>query len=263
MSENKNGYQTDGEKKDVSELSCAEKIAEIDKAIEKVTRNLRLSEEKSAACGEAVVSDSIQKKVIAIVLVMALSVIAFVSTSYAYFTATVSSLSNTIESSKADFEFVDLVYPSDSPNGTPSEGVVESFSVFPGESVRRDVSAVNSGTLTVYVRARVDFEIALSNRYVDRADEIDLSLIILDVNSEYWKTRDSFDGYYYYLEALSHGESTPDFVNGITFSPDMGNMYKGSKIKVKVTFEVVQASGNGTDVFSATGWTGSLEGGDA
>ena len=41
----------------------------------------------------------------------------------------------------------------------------------------------------------------------------------------------------------------------------MGNIYKDSKISVKVLLEVVQSNGNGATVFDAVGWTSATEGG--
>ena len=42
----------------------------------------------------------------------------------------------------------------------------------------------------------------------------------------------------------------------------MGNLYKDSKINLKVRIEVVQASSNGESVFDAVGWP-SENGGDS
>ena len=118
----------------------------------------------------------------------------------------------------------------------------------------KDVRAVNNGTVALYVRARVESVITLDSRYASRVNEIDPSLILIDVNESAWKTKSAFDGYYYYSMPLEKNTQTTSFLDSITFSELMGNIYKGSTVTVKVVFEVVQSSGNGSTVFDAAGW---------
>ena len=43
-------------------------------------------------------------------------------------------------------------------------------------------------------------------------------------------------------------------LSSVTFSKQMGNLYKDSRISVTVNMEIVQSNNNGATVFDATGW---------
>ena len=79
--------------------------------------------------------------------------------------------------------------------------------------------------------------------------------MILHIDEENWLTRDTFDGYYYYKLIVYRGETTSELFEKVSFSKDMGNIYKDATVVVKVTFEIVQANGNGDNVLEATGWS--------
>ena len=240
------------------------KIEEIDLVIERLSEKLRESEEK-AACAkktEDVLSPSIKKKIISIASVMLIAVVAFASSTYAYFTATVGSSFNVIQSaSGVEFDFVDLVYLQDSSSGVPMESVTDRLTAYPGENVKRDIYAVNRGQISIYVRAKLSSSVTLDARYADKADLIDPSLVSYSIDENYWVTRDTFDGYYYYILPLAGGEQTTALISSVNFSEKMGNMYKGSKVAVKAVFEVVQSNGNGASVLDAGGWPLDMGGG--
>ena len=252
------------EKKDLfedKELDAETKIRIIDSVIAKYSEKISESASR-AAIVETAVSASFKKKIIVMVTAVCVAFVTFISSTFAYFSATIGSQGNMIQTGNTDFEYVDLVYPPDAPDGVPSESVSETFSAFPGETIKRTVGAVNRGGVTVYVRAKIDTDITLKDEYSEYSDIIDTSLIVYDINDDSWVTRDVFDGYYYYIYELPRGAKSPDFLNGIMFSDNMGNIYKGATVKFKLTFEAVQATENGETVFDAIGWPMAEEGGN-
>ena len=128
----------------------------------------------------------------------------------------------------------------------------------PGYKEIREVYATNTGALSLYVRAKTDVGITLNDRYSEYQDEIDTSLVIFDIDDEYWRKSGDF---YYYSVALQGGETTPVLFSEIKFSESMGNIYKDSTIKVTVLFEIVQANNNGATPEEAVGWPSGSEGG--
>ena len=246
---------------DVSDTES--KIREIDAVIAKYSAMLEESKAKEKAT-ESIISTSFRKKMLVMATVMCFAVVTFISSSFASFTATSSSHGNVITSGGAGFDVVDLIFPSGSTEGVvpPGEGSTATFAAYPGETIQRSVSAVNRGGVSVYVRAKIDCTITLKDKYAHRSDEIDTSLLSYTVTDS-WLTRDTFDGYYYYSSTLPKGAKSPEFLQAISFSDDMANIYKGATVEVSVVFEIVQAEGNGETVFDAEGWPVAEEGGNA
>ena len=187
---------------------------------------------------------------------MAAIVASFVGGTVAYFTDTVTSRDNVIISTgSASVGLLDVTLPHGSVD--PSLGG-EAISVLPGYTISKTVTAKNTGTYPLYVRVKLDYDITLDERYADMQGSVDKSLVSLNINTENWILR---DGYYYYGKSLPHGETAPALMTAVTFSSDMGNMYKNSTITFNIVMEVVQSNNNGTNVFEATGWASSEEGG--
>jgi hypothetical protein len=205
---------------------------------------------------EDVVSASVKKKMTVMLAVIMVITVTFVYSSYAYFTATVDSASNVIKAGDVFFDIADVSGGGTpgtpgTPGGSFGEAGVDNIRIFPGSKVEGDISAVNNGAVSLYVRAIIYTTITLNERYEHRKDEIDVSHVIFDINNTNWiKSGD----YWYYDHAIVHGEKTLKLVEGIHFDDDMGNIYKDSVVEVKVRFEVVQANGNGSTPFEATGW---------
>lgn len=195
---------------------------------------------------------SAKAKLIAVIATLTLTVAFFIHTTVAYFTHTVVSPSNQIFTGKMEVELQsssvigDLVMP---------DGSVR---IMPGVTVQKTVSAKNTGTLPLYVRVKVTPEIVLADAYADRKDEINLSYISFNFDNQNWLYQ---DGYYHYADMLTGGDATNDLFSQITFSNEMNNIYKDSKMYVTVRIEVVQASSNGENVLQASGWATTDEGG--
>ncbi|MBO5479908.1 MAG: hypothetical protein J6A63_01805 [Clostridia bacterium] len=193
-------------------------------------------------------------KLIAIIAAFAITLASFIHTTVSYFVDSVVSPNGHIATGSTD---VELVSSSVSGGTQMPDG---SICIMPGQTVGKSVSTKNTGTLPLYVRVKVTPEIILADAYQAHTNEIDLSLIAFNFDAENWLLQ---DGYYHYAYALTGGTATNELFTQITFSKDMGNIYKDSKMRVIVRIEVVQASNNGENVLQATGWATAGEGGIA
>ena len=197
-----------------------------------------------------------KNKLITSLIAMAAVVTSFVCGTLAYFTDTVSSSDNSIiiSTGRASAELLDVTLPYGS--SEPVSG--EAIGIFPGYVISKTVTVKNTGAYPLWVRVRISYDITLDERYADMQGSIDKSLVSLNVNTESWTLR---DGYYYYSRPLPFGETSPELMTAVSFSSDMGNMYKDSTVTFDIVMEVVQSNNNGTSVFDAVGWTQSEEGG--
>lgn len=193
-------------------------------------------------------------KLIAIIAAFAITLASFIHTTVSFFVDSVVSPNGYIATGSTDVELVS------SSVGGGAQMPDGSIRIMPGQTVEKSVSAKNTGTLPLYVRVKVTPEIVLADAYQAHTNEIDTSLIVFDFDTENWLLK---DGYYHYADALTGGTATNDLFTQITFSKDMGNIYKDGKMHVTVRIEVVQANNNGENVLQATGWATAGEGGIA
>ena len=193
-------------------------------------------------------------KFIAIVVLLIINLISFVPMTIAFFSDNISAPGNQIVTGTAEVELVESSVSSSDSNIVLPDG---SLRIMPGMTANKSVAVKNTGTLSLYVRVKVAPKIVLAEKYTARENEIDYSLIAFDFDQENWLYQ---DGYYYYSVALNKGQSASDLFTQITFSNQMGNIYKDGKMYVTVRIEVVQASNNGENVLSAKGWA-TAEGG--
>ncbi len=128
----------------------------------------------------------------------------------------------------------------------PGDGVT---GVMPGAEVTKIVEIKNTGTGDAYIRVKVSKSITLDE---DVEGEVDLGLLILDFDQEYWTL--GGDGYYYYNVPLAPGKVTEPLFASVTFDVSMGNIYQNSTAAVDVAAYAVQAANNGASVMEAAGW---------
>lgn len=81
--------------------------------------------------------------------------------------------------------------------------------------------------------------------------ETDLSLVALDINTEYWTER---DGFYYYNTALEPGKTTEPLFTEVAFDESMSNLYQDSRAVITVNAYATQTANNGTSAADAKGW---------
>ena len=228
-------------------------VAEIDAALARIST--RLDELSADAPKESVISTSAKGKMIVSAVLMMVAVVAMVFSTLAYYTAFVYSSGNVIATGKTEVEFVDL----NAPTAGGSAGTeLDPISFMPGHLETRKIYAKNSGNMPLYVRVKAETAITLAERYAAHSDEIDVSLVKFVLKGSAWELR---DGYYYYVLPLCAGESTPELFDHIEFDESMGNIYKDSIIRIRIVFEIVQATNNGDTVFEAVGWATETEGG--
>lgn len=228
-------------------------IAELDAAISKL--NEKFSDAPAVAVKKDIISASTKGKLIVTALLICFSVFAMLLSSYAYFTASTDSSENRIVAGTVGVDVVNL--GSSAPGGSAGTEL-DPIKILPGYVEMREIYAKNTGDIALYVRARTETAITLSEGNSGRQSEVDNSLVIFDIDDTYWKYR---DGYYYYALPLLAGEVTSELFSQILFSKDMGNLYKDSTIRVKIVFEMVQFNNNGSNVFDAAGWASASEGG--
>ena len=244
---------------DLTNFSAAEKSPEeIKAAIEKIDLAISKTKEalsmNSAEPKESPVLSRMGKKLIATVIAMCVLLGSFAFCTYAYFTESALSSGNVIITGEADVSFTNS---SILPDGS-LPGADDAIGIYPGYTVSKSVYATNNGAYPIYVRAAVSRVITLDERYAAHGDEIDYSLVLLEMDLVGWQER---DGYYYYTRPVSAGEATTSLISQIKFSEEMGNIYKDGTIKVTVRLEAVQANHNGANVFEASGWASAGNGG--
>ena len=133
-------------------------------------------------------------------------------------------------------------------NGAVVSGPV-AVRVMPGHTVAKSVAVRNTGAINMFLRMTVDVEFQLSQEYEDAS--VDPTLVDFVINDTYWIED---DGYYYYKEAISHGEITEPLFTEITFSGDMDNTYTNSTITFQIKAYAVQSNGNEPSALQAQGW---------
>ena len=180
-----------------------------------------------------------RKMLIISLLVMCLSL--FAGGTLAYFT-TIGKARNVVTAGNIGIDVIER-----DAQGNPFEDVT---GVVPGEVIDKIVTVKNTTEANpCWVRIGIEKEILLAP---EKSGDIDLSLLELDINEEFWTEE---DGYYYYLEAVEPGEETEPLFRTVTFNKiKMGNLYQGCTAKINVEAQAVQSANNGGSVWEAKGW---------
>lgn len=126
----------------------------------------------------------------------------------------------------------------------------------PATDYSKIVDVKNVGMGTAWIKVTVEKKLTLAEGV---EGEIDLSLLGLDINTQYWQER---DGCYYYIKPLQPDEKTEPLFTTVSFSSDMSNIYQHSSAEITVTAYAVQTANNGKTVFDAAGWTKQDQGGN-
>lgn len=200
---------------------------------------------------------SVKAKIIAICVTMAVTVVSFVCSTLAFFTDSITAQSGGISAGKATAQIIDITYPYGSEVSVPSH---EPIKIMPGYDIQKRVIVRNTGSLPLYVRIKIDTEIKLADSAFGREAEIDLSLVGYNIDTAHWQYH---EGYYYYNAALMNGEEIVPLFTEVSFSEQMGNLYKDSTIVFDVQAEVVQANNNGPSAIEAYSWGNLLSGGNS
>lgn len=176
----------------------------------------------------------------AVIIVVALSAYG----SVAYFTAE-DTARNVITAGKLKIELQEKMLTSDGEKTVPFE---DRLGVMPGSEVSKIVEVKNTGGQDAWVRVSVNKAIELAEGV---EDEVDLSLISFDLNTDYWTEK---DGFYYYTAKLAPGHTTEPLFTAVTFAKTMSNQYQNSKAILTVNAYATQTVHNGNTALEAAGW---------
>lgn len=234
---------------DAGEAELEQAIARLDGAIEKMSERLDKNAESSKKM--AVISKGVRKQLIISMVIISVFLLSLTLCTYAYFTSNTASSGNVIATGSASVTLHNLT-------ASLPDAEDESIPIMPGQSFEKSVYAENTGVYPVYVRARITSVVTLDERYAEHQGEVDLSLLSYDIDLANWTEQ---DGYYYYNTELGFLQSTTNLLRSVSFSEDMGNIYKDSTVKVTILLETVQARGNGDSALTASGWISTGEGG--
>lgn len=124
----------------------------------------------------------------------------------------------------------------------------DAVGVMPGARVSKIAQVENTGSQPAWIRVSVAKAVELAQGV---EGEIDLSLVTLDINTEYWTER---DGFYYYNTALEPGKTTEPLFTEVAFDESMSNLYQDSRAVITVNAYATQKANNGTSAADAKGW---------
>ena len=175
-------------------------------------------------------------------IAICLSIVAYSTT--AYFTYS-EIATNVITMGNIRIDLQELAVPKGGGDPVPFRDVLD---VLPGTEVSKIVQVKNIGVQPAWIRISLAKGLSLAEGIEGEADT---SLFTFDINTEYWLER---DGYYYYKDVLSPGQTTEPLFTEVRFSSYMGNMYQQSKATVYVNAQATQVVHNGSTVFEAAGW---------
>ena len=216
-------------------------IAEIERlegelsALESKAAQRRASEDEQTT---RLKNRSYRTSVIATVLFTLLIFVVFSAQTYAYFTDSVQSFNNSIQSGNLKISTVEST-------GSVS---LDGLRVMPATDVARGVDVQNTGSLNSYVRAKI--QIKINDNEV--SESVWEDLIQFNVNTETVWTRSG--DYYYYTanEGVVAANAKVNLFTTITFLSTMGNDYTNSTIEITVLTDAVQSDFNGTGPLGAT-----------
>lgn len=130
--------------------------------------------------------------------------------------------------------------------------------LLPGNSYDYSVYAENVCSQPMFMRARVEFEaearpgMNVSGEDLIRAKENAGKAVGVSYNTEEWTYK---DGWWYCGSVLNPGMNTADLFKAVSFDAgDMGNEYRGVRIRLVTRVEAVQVKNNGSSSLTALGW---------
>ena len=111
--------------------------------------------------------------------------------------------------------------------------------VDPGQNIPKAVSVANTGELPGFVRVLVIAEIIGADGTVLPGNP-GAEFTFTGLNTTKWKY--GGDGYYYYLDKLVSGETTPALFTGVTLASGLGDEYMNAAMKIDVKLEAVETA---------------------
>ncbi len=153
---------------------------------------------------------------------------------------------NVITTSGVDIELKEYQIVEGEKKDFPEDGLA---GVMPDTTQSKIVQVYNKDIgATAWIRVKVVKDIQLAP---GKSGDVDLSLIKLNINTDFWEEK---DGFYYYKEELKHNETTQPLFTEVHFDKTMGNLYQESTATVEIIAQAVQTSKNGSSAMTAQGW---------
>lgn len=209
---------------------------------------------QSELAAQAIASDKrFRRTLIATFLLLFVSVSVFVAQTYAYFTDTTTSQSNSITPGQIGTALINVS------DGGSFDWSARPVNMMPATVYSFDgVGVKNTGTLPVYVRIKVEKNILQSENEMSPGWEeyIACNFMANDASLPE-EQRDLWiyhEGYYYYKLALAPTEATTSLFDTVIFSPAMGNEFRNCSVQFKLICQTVQSGGNSPDPTTAWGW---------
>lgn len=130
--------------------------------------------------------------------------------------------------------------------------------LLPGNSYEYSVYAESACGQPMFMRARVEYEVeARPGMKVDRvvlekAKDNAEKAVGVSYNTDGWTYK---NGWWYYDSVLNPGMNTADLFKVVSFDgEEMGNEYRGIRVKLLTHMEAVQTKNNGGSSLTALGW---------
>lgn len=196
---------------------------------------------------------SLKRSMICMLLFTIVTLSIFSAQTLAYFTDEATSDQNQIVSGNLDTEIVQMQGV-----GSTESSLTEPIRILPATSVSKTLTVKNTGSLSVYIRIKLEKTINKSeNEMPERWRDLITCNIMLDDEGTAdavegpWVYR---DGYYYYTSAVAAGAATEPLFDIVSFSPNMGNEFASSEIRLSLVCQATQANTNASSALTATGW---------
>lgn len=183
------------------------------------------------------------KKRVLIIALVALCLSLCVGGTVAYFTAE-STATNVITAGSIKIELQENMISKDNGQIVKFE---DQIGIMPGEKASKIVQVKNTGDNVAFVRIAVTKNIELT----DDTAQADLSLVALNINTEFWMEK---DGFYYYNSELKPGDTTEPLFTEVSFGKAMDNLYQNCKVTIQVDAQATQVANNGSTAVEASGW---------
>ena len=193
----------------------------------------------------AIKKKNTMRAIVSAIAFIVVTLIIFSAESFAYFSDNATSGTNRIAGGSVDVELITLTQI-----GSTDPAYTAPVTVMPATTVDKTVTVKNMGELPVYVRVKLDKKISDESGLPAGWQE----MITCNLNLTDWTYK---DGYYYYNEAISMGESTEALFDKVAFAASIGNEFVGKTVSFSIISEATQANGNGGSALDAQGWPAS------
>lgn len=179
------------------------------------------------------------KRIVTAICIAVVGIALLASGTYAYFSKE-DTARNVITTGGIDFEICEKTASGEE---FPTEGVL----IMPGETVSKIVTVRNISDHPLYLRIKLTKGVNKENLTAE-------DRFSMNINETDWAYKE--DGYYYYKKPLSAKQETePLFTEVYINGQSVDNSYLGATFTLNIAGQAVQSENNGTDVFTATGWT--------